>query len=148
GTLASVATSGSTATLTLTEGSGAANTAVGTFRVALVGSASGIRDAAGNQSSFAAAAPTDSAAPAIVSMVMQDTNTNGRVGPVALTFSEAPAAYSAPTAAWTLANVPSGGTLNTVAVTTGGTTATLNLTEGPGAQNTAVGSFTVALAAN
>ena len=64
GTLAAVSTSGSIATLTLTEGAGAANTAVGTFTVALAANATGIRDAAGDQASFTAAAPTDLAAPA------------------------------------------------------------------------------------
>jgi hypothetical protein len=63
GSLASVATSGPTATLTLTEGAGAANTAVGSFTVALTQNVTGIRDAAGNGSSFAATAPADKAAP-------------------------------------------------------------------------------------
>jgi hypothetical protein len=65
GSLLSVSTSGTVATLTLTEGAGPANTAVGTFTVALAANAAGIRDAAGNQSSFAATAPVDKAAPVI-----------------------------------------------------------------------------------
>lgn len=63
GTLASVAVSGSTATLTITEGGGAPNTAVGSFTVALAQSATGIRDAAGNRSSFTATGPADKAGP-------------------------------------------------------------------------------------
>ena len=146
GTLASVSTSGATATLTLSEGAGAADTAVGTFTVALATNATGIRDAAGNQSSFAAAAPTDGAKPALLTLTMQDTNSNGKVDHVAAVFSETLAAYTAGTAPWTLANIPSAGTLASVAVA--GTTATLTLNEGAGAADTAVNTFTIALATN
>ncbi len=144
GTLASVSTSGAVATLTVTEGAGAPDTSVGSFALALATNAAGIRDASGNQSSFAATAPTDGAKPALVSMTMQDTNANGKVDHVVAVFSETLAAYTAGNAPWTLANVPSAGTISSVAVS--GTTATLTLTEGAGAANTAVGSFTVALA--
>jgi hypothetical protein len=44
------------ATLTVSEGAGAANAAVGSFTAALAADADGIRGAAGNQSSFAATA--------------------------------------------------------------------------------------------
>ncbi len=145
-TLASVAVSGSTATLTLTEGTGAANTAVGSFRVALAANANAIRDLNGNQASFTATAPTDRAAPAPVTVTMQDTNTNGKVDRVRMVFSESLATYSAGVAPWTLAGVPSNGTLASVSVS--GTTATATITEGSGARDTAVGSFTVALAAS
>ncbi len=144
GTLASVSTSGATATLVIAEGAGAQNTAVGTFRVVLAASATGIRDAANNQASFGSTAPVDQATPVLVSLVMQDSNTNGKVDRVVATFSETLAAYSAGTAPWTLANVPSGGTLASVSVA--GAVATLTITEGAGAPDTAVGSFTVALA--
>ena len=146
GTLAAVSTSGTTATLTISEGAGAANTAVGTFKIALAASATGIRDAAGNQSTLAATAPTDQASPVLISLVMQDTNTNGKVDHAVATFSEALAAYSAGTTPWTLNNVPSGG--NLASVTTSGTAATLTITEGAGAPDTAVNSFTIALATN
>ncbi|MEA2219963.1 MAG: hypothetical protein QOJ35_2589 [Solirubrobacteraceae bacterium] len=63
GSLAGVSTSGAGATLTIAEGAGAADTAAGTFTVALATNASGIRDAAGNQASFTAAAPADKAGP-------------------------------------------------------------------------------------
>ena len=147
GTLSSVAVLGSTATLTLAEGAGAASTAMGSFTVALAATSGGIRDANGHRSSFTATAPADKAAPApVASPIMQDTSGNGKVDRVAVTWSETIATYSAGNTPWTLANVPSGGTLSSVAAS--GTTATLTLTEGGGAVDTAVGSFTVALAAS
>jgi len=144
GTLASVSTAGAGVTLTIAEGAGAQNTAVGSFRVTLAASASGIRDAAGNLSSFGSSAPLDQATPVLVSATMQDANTNGKVDRTLATFSEALAAYSAGTAPWTLADVPSGGSLASVSVS--GVTATLTIGEGAGAPDTAVDSFTVALA--
>ena len=81
-TLAGVSTSGSVATLTLNEGSGAASTAVGTFSVALAASASGIRDAAGNQSSFSAQAPSDKARPVVTRLVLSNTAKNGIAGKI------------------------------------------------------------------
>lgn len=147
GTLSSVAVIGSTATLTLAEGAGAASTAMGSFTVALTATSGGIRDANGHRSSFAATAPADRAAPApIASPIMQDTSGNGKIDRVAVTWSESIATYSAGNTPWTLANVPSGGSLSSV--TASGTTATLTITEGAGAVDTAVGSFTVALAAS
>jgi hypothetical protein len=77
---------------------------------------------------------------------MFDNDHDGKVDHVVATFDETLGSCAAPcTSGWTLSNVPSGGTLSSVAVS--GTTATLNLTEGAGPPNTAVGSFTVALAA-
>ncbi|MGZ6967734.1 MAG: beta strand repeat-containing protein [Acidimicrobiia bacterium] len=144
GTKGAVSTSGATATLLITEGAGAANTAVGTFTVALAAGATGIRDAAGNQSSFSAVAPTDGAAPALVSLVMQDANTNGKVDRVVATYSEA-LATSTDNTLWTLSGaIPSGGTKG--AVSTSGSAATLLITEGAGAVDTSVGTLTVALA--
>ena len=144
GTLSSVSTSAATATLVIAEGAGAQNTAVGSFRVVLAASATGIRDAASNLASFASTAPVDQATPVLVTLVLQDANTNGKVDRVVATFSESLSAYSAGTAPWSLQNVPSGGTLSSVSVS--GTTATLTIAEGAGAPDTAVGSFTVALA--
>jgi len=80
GTLSSVSTSGTVATLTLNEGAGAANTAVGTFTVALAANPAGIRDAAGNKSSFAATAPTDKAAPVPVSVTLANGNNSSDLG--------------------------------------------------------------------
>ena len=76
------------------EGAGAANTAVGTFKVTLAASATGIRDAAGNQSSSPPTAPTDQATPVLVTLSMQDTNANGKVDRVLAVFSETLAAYT------------------------------------------------------
>lgn len=145
GSLSSVSVAGAAATLTLTEGAGAAATAVGSFTVALAANPDGIRGTDGQQSSFAATAPTDKAAPARTAMVMQDlSGGDGFVDNVALTFSETLATYSAGTTPWTLANVPSGSTLTSATV--GGSSANLVLGGPSGAANTAVGSFTVALA--
>jgi acid phosphatase family membrane protein YuiD len=147
GHLASVAVSGAAATLTLTEGTGSATTALGNFKVALAANAAGIRDAAGNTASFAAQAPADKAAPARTSMDMRDNDSDGRIDRVVVTFSESLSTpYSAGNTPWTLAGVPSGGSLGSVSVS--GSTATLTVTEGSGAQDTAVGSLTVALAAS
>jgi hypothetical protein len=77
-------------------------------------------------------------------MDLRDNDGDGLVDRVVVTFSEALAGYTAGTAPWALANVPSGGSLSSVSVS--GTTATLTLTEGAGAKDTAVGSATVALA--
>ena len=77
---------------------------------------------------------------------MQDNNANGKVDRALAVFSESLAAYSAGTTPWTLTNVPSGGNLTTVSVSSA--TATLTITEGAGAPDTAVDSFTIALASN
>ena len=84
--------------------------------------------------------------PALSTLEMFDVDGNGKVDSVVATFDKTLAAYTAGTAPWTLANVPSGGSLASVSVA--GAAATLTLTEGAGAAATAVGSFTVALAAN
>ena len=92
GTLSSTTSSASTATLTIAEGSGAANTAVGTFTLALA-SSSGIVDTSNRHGSFAAAAPADGAGPVPISM--SSTNKPGGTAgkaeagdTVAVTFSE------------------------------------------------------------
>ena len=74
----------------------------------------GIRDAAGNLSSFASTAPTDRAAPVRLTLTMLDNDVNGKVDRVTATFSEPLAAYTGRTTPWTLANVPSGGALASV----------------------------------
>lgn len=90
----------------------------------------------------------DTTAPALVSLEMSETGTpDGFVDRVVATFNEPLAAYTAGTSGWTLASSPSGRTLSTVAVTTGGTTATLTLAGGTTVADTAAGGFTVALAA-
>ncbi|HEX7297557.1 MAG TPA: Ig-like domain-containing protein, partial [Solirubrobacteraceae bacterium] len=91
GTLSSVSTSGVVATLTLTAGAGAADTSVGTFKVALAASASGIRDTAGNQASFAATTPDDLAGPVLMTATSTAGTTANRMqlgDSFVLTFSE------------------------------------------------------------
>jgi Big-like domain-containing protein len=91
GTLSSVSTSGAVATLTLNEGAGAADTSVGSFAIALAASASGIRDTAGNQASFAATAPTDLAGPVLMTATSTAGTTANRMqagDTFVLTFSE------------------------------------------------------------
>lgn len=93
------------------------------------------------------AATTSSGPPGfdLRSLEMSDTDANGRVDRVVATFSEPLADRSSTSQrAWTLSDVPSGGRLRSVSVTAN--QAVLTLTEGSGAPDTAVGSFTVALA--
>jgi hypothetical protein len=88
---------------------------------------------------------TTTTAPAKQSMIaaqMADTDHNGRVDQVLVTFSGAVGPSCA--TGWTLAHVPSGGSLAAVSVS--GSTVTLAVTEGAGALDTAVGNFTVAFA--
>jgi hypothetical protein len=85
---------------------------------------------------------TGSATRTVLAAQMADNNHNGRVDQVQVTFSGA--LDPACTSGWTPANVPSGGSL--VGVTLSGSTATLAITEGFGAPDTAVGGFTVAFA--
>jgi hypothetical protein len=77
------------ATLTLNEGN--VNTAAGSFTIALAASASGVRDAVGNQASFAGTAVVDKAGP--VAIAVTDTNgaTDGKFeqnDTMTVTFSE------------------------------------------------------------
>lgn len=78
----------------------------------------------------------------VMTAQMADNDHDGRIDQVQVTFSGA--LDPACTAGWTLANVPSSGSL--AGVTISGSTATLAVTEGAGAPDTAVGSFTVAFA--
>jgi len=89
----------------------------------------------------------DTAAPTLLpgGPAMLDTDHDGRVDQVVATFSEPLGPYTAGTAPWTLANVPSGGSIASVSVS--GSTVTISLSEGAGAPDTSVGAFTVALAA-
>jgi hypothetical protein len=76
-------------------------------------------------------------------MVMLDNDNDGRVDRIVVTFNSTLAA-SNNTTQWTLANAPGGATK--ASVSTSGAVATLLLNEGT--VNTAVGTFTVALAAS
>lgn len=91
----------------------------------------------------------DTTPPALVALEplkMYDDDADGKVDRVTVTFNENLAAYTAEIAPWTLTAPPSGATLNSVSVS--GQVATLTLNEGSGPQDTAVGAFTIALAAN
>ncbi|MCU1427071.1 MAG: hypothetical protein JWL83_1071 [Actinomycetia bacterium] len=96
----------------------------------------------GSASAATAAAAVDTIAPVLQSLQMFDTNANGKVDTVVVTFNE-PIASTTAIAPWTLLNGPSNATLAGVAVA--GSAVTLQLSEGAGAPDTAVGSFTVAL---
>ncbi len=74
-----VTASGTSGTITITEGAGALDTGVGAMTVSLSASPTGPRDAAGNQSTFPARAPTDGARPLLVSFTDTNGVTDGRV---------------------------------------------------------------------
>lgn len=99
GTRNTSSVSGKVATILVNEGSGAADTSVGSFTVALTANVNGIRDAAGNASFFAATQPTDMAAPLLVSASSGGGSTVGRMqagDTLSLTFSEALATNTVP----------------------------------------------------
>lgn len=77
-------------------------------------------------------------------IVARDVNVNGKADRLMLSFTENLTSATAPN--WTFANPLSGATASTVALA--GKVATLSLTEGVGAANTATTGFTVALDAN
>src|SRR4051794_18430124 len=92
GSLSSVARSGAIVTLTLTQGAGPADTGVGLFKIGLAAAATGVRDAAGNQASFAARAPADAARPVLVGVTDTDVGTDGLIeqgDSMSFSFSEA-----------------------------------------------------------
>lgn len=84
--------------------------------------------------------------PVLTSLKMLDADRDARVDTVVATFSATVNCAAPCTSPWTLTNVPSGGTL--VSAVASGNSVTLNLNEGIGAASTAVGAFTVALAAS
>ena len=88
-TLASVSVGTTVATLTLNEGS--VNTASGSFTVALSTNANGIRDLAGNQSTFGATGVADKAAPIPTNVVLTNVSTAGQArsqDTITVTYSE------------------------------------------------------------
>ena len=88
----------------------------------------------------------DTTPPAMTGMTMLDANQDGFVDHVAVTFNEPLAACAAPcTAGWTLANVPSGGSLQSVS--TSGNTATLVIGGWTDQPDTSVSLFRVGLQA-
>ena len=126
-TLSSVSVASTIATLTLNEGN--VNTSSGSFSVALATAANGIRDAAGNQSSFAATAVADKASPIAVDVQAVDgPGIAGRIDSgdvITYTFSEPMSADSIKSGwsgAATTVGVDLGSTTSndTVAVSTSG----------------------------
>jgi hypothetical protein len=88
-TLASVSVGTTVATLTLNEGN--VNTASGSFTIALSASASGIRDLAGNQSTFGATGVADKAPPVPTHVMLANMSAAGQArsqDTVTLTYSE------------------------------------------------------------
>src|SRR5438874_5452024 len=135
-TLASVGTSSTVATLTLNEGTSAADTSVGSFKVALASSSVGIRDLAGNQASFTSTTLADKAAPEVVSINRHSTSpSNAASVQFDVTFSESVTgvgtgdfalAAGAPTGA-SISSVTGTGSSYTVTVATGSGDGTLGL---------------------
>lgn len=75
-----------------------------------------------------------------------DSDDNGKFDRVVATFSDAVSCVAPCRSMWNLADVPSGGTLRSVSVS--GNKAVIDLSEGAGKANTAVGVFTVTLSAS
>lgn len=112
GSINSVTTSGSTATITLNEGGAAADTSVGMFTLAL-DTSSGIVDTSGRHGSFLATAPSDGAGP--VPIAMTSTNKAGGTAgkaeagdTVTVTFSEPIATIGGATTSTVTLTSPSG----------------------------------------
>jgi hypothetical protein len=110
------------------------------------------QDAAGNSNTASTSIDNtvtyDTVAPTLTTLEMLDADTNGKVDQVKATFNETldSTSYTPTNGPWTVNNVPSSGTKGSVSIS--GSSATLAITEVTAAANTAVGSFTVALAAN
>ena len=146
-TLQSVAVNGNQAILQVSTPTGAAiDTAANGLAIALAPDPNGIRNGANQDASFGATPVTDGIAPMPISAVSEDTNHDGKVNVVAVTFTEplrSQSYYSK--SQWTLSGQPPGVTLNSVSAS--GNTATLNLNQGSTVDTVAAG-FQVALTAN
>lgn len=110
--------SGTAATLTVVEGSDAANTAVGAFTVALSGGSINPWDAAGNPAQFAATAPADKAGPVPITVADTYGTTDGKFengDTLTVTFSEAVAqTWTAPKAGTVVLTGGNGSNADTV----------------------------------
>ncbi len=101
---------GSTVVLTIGGASGAAvpvDTVAQGLNVSLAANSDGIRSASNLPAQFTGAPVTDGMAPVPISMVAKDTNADGRVEQLVVTFSETLAGYGAAYTPWTL-TLPSG----------------------------------------
>jgi hypothetical protein len=143
-----VSVSGSGASYEISVSGGSLTNGTLSFTIA----AGAAQDAAGNTNTVSASTDNtvayDTVAPTLTTLEMLDTDANGKVDQVKATFNETldSTSYTPSNTPWTVNNVPSLGTKGAVSIS--GASATLAITEGTGAPNTAVGSFTVALAAN
>ncbi len=88
----------------------------------------------------------DAGAPKLSKLELLDVNANGIVDQVLVTFTAGISCTAPCLSPWVLSNVPSGSTLAQVSIS--GRVATLDLTEGSGPKNTAVGDMTVELLAD
>ena len=147
GTLTTAAATTTTGTLTIAEGAGAADTAVGAFSISLAASPTGIRDAAGNQTSFTGVVPQDKARPIRLTTQAFDDDVNGKFDRVLVTFTEALANYTAGTTPWTMTSPPAGMSIASVTVPGGSPSATLALNEST-TPLTSIGSWRITLASN
>jgi hypothetical protein len=130
--LASVSVAGAQATLTLNEGS-AFDTQASGFKIALAASAAGIRDAAGNQSSFAATAVADKALPVPVSLTLTNNNGNAGSGDTASIIFSEPLRVSTVCNTWSgdaSDQVVTGNGTVTVTIANNGTNDALSITAG------------------
>jgi hypothetical protein len=84
--------------------------------------------------------------PVLTGLVMRDLDADGLVDRVVADFSADITCAAPCLASWTLANVPSAGALRSVTVA--GRSAVLDLDEGSGPRDTAVGGFRISLAPN
>jgi hypothetical protein len=82
---------------------------------------------------------------AVSSVKMLDNDHDGKVDEIDVLFSVSVLCTASCSDGWSVSNIPSGGTLSSVTVSSN--TAQLMIAEGAGAANTAVGTLTVALAA-
>ncbi|MDW8339788.1 MAG: hypothetical protein RMM28_11690, partial [Thermoleophilia bacterium] len=118
-TLVSVTPSGPVPTAAWTASAsvaGVTGTNAGSVRLDLA-SVGVITDAAGNGLAGSLAGEAyayDTTRPSLVSLVVLDVDRDGRVDRVEATFDEPLGPYTAGTSPWTLASVPSGGTLSSV----------------------------------
>jgi hypothetical protein len=119
GTLASVSVSTNTATLTLNEGSGAPNTAVGTFDITLT--SGGIQDGDSMAATFTDEVPDDDAGPVPVDLTDTSGSTDGLMqsnDTLSVTFSEALDSSTVPSSTTVKEEDPSGSaTIDVLSIT-------------------------------
>ncbi|MEW6027611.1 MAG: hypothetical protein AB1599_10015, partial [Planctomycetota bacterium] len=127
-----------TVTLTLADNTG--TTGPPTYSYSQAGG-DNIRDSAGNVTiNTGIKTATDTAVPVFMYATMLDANSNGYVDAIQVQFSETIQNPGVDTPNWSVSGVPSGGSMNSVFKDTA-STMRIDLTEGAGARDTAVGSL-------